>query len=79
MWSIRFVGIGTILLSYIAAVPDAIYLAWANLPTEFKEFIPQNYLMYISIGLFLVGMFSRIVKQEKLDAERDKQKPAEVG
>jgi uncharacterized membrane protein len=79
MWSIRFVAAGTLLVSYIAAVPDAVYLAWSNLPTEFKSFIPQNYLMYISIGLFVIGMFSRVVKQEKLNVECDKQDTSKNG
>lgn len=66
MWSIRFTALGSLLLAYIAAVPDAIFTAWAALPEEFKGFIPPNYLMYISLGLFVIGMISRVIKQEKL-------------
>lgn len=69
MWSIRFTALGTALLGYIAVSPDIISSAWNSLPPEIKQYIPQQYLMYITIGLFVLGMFSRVVKQEKLNPQ----------
>lgn len=69
-WSIRFTALGSLLLGYIAAVPDALSMAWSALPDDAKTFIPPNYLMYISLALFVIGMFSRIIKQEKLNANK---------
>jgi len=66
MWSLRFTALGTVLLGLITASPDIITLAWANLPVEMKAYIPEQYLMYITIALFVLGMVSRIIKQEKI-------------
>ena len=67
MWSIRFTALGTVLLGWITASPDIITAAWTFLPGEIKSYIPQEYLMYVTISLFILGMFSRIIKQDKLD------------
>ena len=67
MWSIRFTALGTVLLGWITASPDIITAAWNSLPDEIKSYIPQEYLMYVTISLFILGMFSRIIKQDKLD------------
>ena len=67
MWSIRFTALGTILLGWITASPDIILNAWLSLPDEIKSYLPQEYLMYITIALFILGMVSRIIKQDKLD------------
>ena len=66
MWSLRFTALGTALLGWITLSPDIIIAAWANLPDEIKAYIPQQYLMYITIGLFVLGMVSRLIKQESI-------------
>lgn len=71
LWSLRFTSMGTALLGYIIASPDAITNAWQSLPDDVKQYIPQNYLMYITIGLFVLGMFSRVVKQERLSKPKE--------
>jgi len=71
MWSIRFTAMGTALLGYISISPDIISSAWNNLPAEIKGYLPQEYLMYVTIGLFILGMFSRVIKQEKLTSKGD--------
>lgn len=71
-WSLRFTAIGIALLTWVANSPDVVLDAWNNLPQELKQIIPQNYLLYITIAIFLLGAFSRIVKQEKLSDSKDK-------
>ena len=71
MWSLRFTTLGTILLSWISASPEIITSSWNLLPNEMKQYIPEQYLMYITITLFILGMVSRIVKQEKLSKADD--------
>jgi len=66
MWSLRFTALGTALLGWITVSPDVITLAWNSLPVEMKQYIPEQYLMYITIALFVLGMVSRIIKQEKI-------------
>jgi len=72
MWSLRFTAMGTVLLSWITMSPDILIAAWANLPDEVKAYIPQQYLMHVTIALFVLGMVSRLVKQEKLNAQGGK-------
>lgn len=66
MWSIRFTAIGTALLTYLIASPDMILSAWNVLPADLKAFIPVDYSLYISIALLVLGIISRIIKQEKI-------------
>jgi hypothetical protein len=66
MWSVRFTTLGTALLAWIVASPDILLSAWNVLPAELKSIIPADYLLYITIGLFVLGIFSRVIKQEKI-------------
>jgi len=72
MWSLRFNALGTLLLGWITISPDVITLAWNSLPVEMKAYIPEKYLMYITIALFILGMVSRIIKQEKISTDETK-------
>jgi len=71
-WSVRLTAVGTLMVGYIAAVPDILVSAWNMLPADLRTIIPPNYLLYISVGIFIAGMFSRVVKQDKLNAECNK-------
>jgi hypothetical protein len=72
MWSIRFTAIGTVLLTYLINSPDVIIQAWNILPAELKSVIPVDYTLYISIALLILGILSRVIKQEKLpNPEKD--------
>lgn len=66
MWSIRFNAIGVALLGYIAVSPEIVLHAWNMLPMELKQVIPPNYMVWITVILFVLAMISRVVKQEKL-------------
>lgn len=72
MWSLRFTALGTALLGWITVSPDVITSAWNSLPDEIKAYIPQEYLMYVTLTLFVLGMVSRLIKQEKLPTPDDK-------
>lgn len=75
LWSIRFTTVGTILLAYITAVPDAVFSAWVALPDEFKSFIPSDYLKWVTVGLLVLGIISRLVKQNGISKGSDKREP----
>jgi len=66
MWSIRFTALGTALYTYLIASPDVVLQAWNFLPNDAKSFIPTDYALWIPAILMVLGMFSRVVKQEKI-------------
>lgn len=66
MWSLRFNAIGTTLLGWIAVYPSVIADSWNMLPAETKAYVPEKYLFYVAITLFLLGMVSRVIDQKKI-------------
>lgn len=75
LWSIRLGAIGAALMAYLTASPDAAITAWAMLPSEFKDVLPPDYLKYIGLSMFVLSLFARVVKQEKLpEVNKDEQK-----
>jgi hypothetical protein len=71
-WSFIFNTIGTSLLAYLTIAPDAIIQAWNFLPDDMKSFVPVKYSLYIPMILFVLGILSQYIKQQKLETERDK-------
>lgn len=67
-WSIRLSAIGTALSALFIAAPDSALFAWNSLPQDLKDAIPENYLPWLSVGILVLSMFARIIKQEKLHA-----------
>lgn len=65
-WSLRLTALGTALLAFLISSPDTILYAWNALPADLKGVIPVDYTLYISLALLVLGMFSRVVKQEKI-------------
>ena len=71
-WSFIFNAIGTSLLAYLTMAPDAIVQAWNFLPEDMKAFVPVKYSLYIPMILFILGILSQYIKQQKLEIEREK-------
>lgn len=65
-WSLRLGALGTALAAWLIASPEAALAAWAALPQDLKAFIPPDYMPFIGVGLFVLSMFARVTKQEKL-------------
>lgn len=70
-WSVRFTAIGTALTTWLVNSPDAMLGAWNSLPLELRGYLPQQFTLYIAIGILVIGMFSRVIKQEKLPPAKE--------
>lgn len=66
LWSIRLAAIGAALTSLLITFPDAALYAWNLLPSDLKAFIPERYTPLIGVGIFILSMVARLVKQTKL-------------
>lgn len=47
----------------------ALQLTWDSIPPELKASIPPRTLTYITVGLLVLGLGGRLVKQTKDDAQ----------
>lgn len=67
-WSVKLNALGLLLLSVCQFAGDA----WGSMPPDMREALP--YAQHISIGIFVAGLFARLVAQprtqEKIDAAR---------
>ncbi len=51
-------------------LPLAMTSAWLTMPPEWKETIPERWLLYMAMAFFVLGTIGRMVKQEKDDVEK---------
>lgn len=66
-WSVRLGIIGTAITGVLVASPDAALYAWNMLPPDLKAAIPERYVPLIGVGVFVLSMFARVVKQKRPD------------
>lgn len=66
-WSVRFALLGSGLITFVTAFPDAALQAWLMLPQDLKQFLPPHYLQIVSVGLFFLSIVARLIKQQKID------------
>lgn len=66
---------GTALVSALVAFPDIAVNAWLSLPSEIKTLVPVDWLHYISIALLVLGLISRLVKQNGIPKGKDQREP----
>jgi len=66
LWSIRLGAVGVTLAGWLVASPDAALSVWASLPAEMRGFIPSEYMPFIGLAIAVLGLFARLVKQEKV-------------
>ncbi len=66
-WSLRLTTLGTLLITYLTASPEAVLQAWAVLPEDIKAFLPPNYSKFVAIGILALGAVARIIKQPKAE------------
>lgn len=65
-WSLRLGALGTVLTSLLIAFPDVALQAWNILPDDLKGFIPERFAPMLGVVIFVLSMFARVVKQNKL-------------
>lgn len=77
LWSLRLGALGTAVSGILIASPDAALYVWNLMPSDLKATIPPDYTPFIGVFIFVMSMFARLVKQEKLNkhgtTEDDKQ------
>lgn len=71
-WSFIFNSIATTLLGYLTIAPDAIIQVWTYLPDDIKGYVPVKFALFIPLALFILGLVSQFIKQQKLDALKAK-------
>ncbi len=72
-WSFWLGVVGTALTSALLALPDLALQVWLMMPADLKATIPEHYTPFIGVGVFVLGLIAKFVRQAKLDAERAKQ------
>lgn len=72
-WSFWLGVAGTVLTSALLALPDLALQVWLMMPADLKATIPERYTPFIGVGVFVLGLVAKFVRQAKLDAERAKQ------
>lgn len=55
----------TAMSGYLLAAPETIAYWWEILPPEMKERVPENYVLYINVALFISAQLAKLVKQQK--------------
>ena len=48
-------------------VNTALLVSWQTLPASLQTILPVEYLLVIAVGLLVLGMVGRLVKQDNLD------------
>ena len=69
-WSFWLGAIGTAITSALLASPDLALQVWLMMPPDLKATIPERYTPFIGVGVFVLGLIAKFVKQAKLEAER---------
>lgn len=45
---------------------------WGAIPSEFKEYVPQEWLTYVGVALVVASFFAQLVRQDRVKAEADR-------
>lgn len=78
LWSIRLGLAGTAVTSALVAVPDWTVTLWNTLPYEVRQFVPPQYMPLIGVGLFVLSMVARFVRQNKAAEKLAEKKAAKI-
>lgn len=74
-WSIRIAAIFSVVITALLSFPEYAIQVWGMLPSDF-QFVADQYKPFVGVVLFALLAASRLVKQKKLDCEKD-DKPQE--
>lgn len=66
-WSVRLGVIGSALTGWLVAFPDQALQVWALLPADLKAFFPEQYMPLFGVGIFVLSLIARAIKQTKLE------------
>jgi len=51
-------------------INTALLVSWQSLPSTLQTILPVQYLLIIAVGLLILGMVGRMVKQDNIDAPK---------
>ncbi len=74
-WSIRLGVVGSALTSVFILWPESALYFWGAMPDEVKAWIPEQFIPMIGVSIFVMSMFARVVKQQKLESEPNDEQP----
>ena len=66
-WSVRLGIIGSVITGVLIAFPDVALSAWAMMPADLKSAIPERYMPFIGVVIFVASLVARAIKQTKLE------------
>lgn len=66
LWSVRLTVLGTLIVGWFLASPDAFLQVWLMLPQDLKDTLPPSVVKFIPIAILVAGTLARVVKQKKL-------------
>ena len=69
-WSVKLAFIGGALLTLAELGPGYLASAWAALPVEFQDAVPENIVKYMGLAFVFLSPVARAIKQEKLHVEK---------
>jgi uncharacterized membrane protein len=52
------------------AATVAVQMVWAGLPDDLKRHLPEKLVAALSLGLLLVGIMGRLVRQKNMTSEK---------
>lgn len=64
--SIQLGIVGSTVAGWLVAFPDHALAVWATLPDDLKAVLPAQYMPLFGVGIFVLSLIARIVKQRKL-------------
>ena len=70
-WSLRLGAFGTAFVAWFVASPEMAVQAWAMLPVDIKNLLPPEIVGYFGIGLLVLGLLAKFVKQRKLPSNQE--------
>ena len=71
LWSVQLNVITIIILAILNDLPSHIIASWSLLPEEIKSQIDKEVIAYISMGLVLLNIISRLVSQTKATIDKE--------
>ena len=69
-WSVRVDAIGILFGGYFMIFPGVAMDIWTQFPPDLKALIPAQWTQAISVGLLVISLIVRTLKQKKLESEK---------
>ena len=71
LWSVQLNIITIIILAILNDLPSHIIASWSLLPEEIKSQIDKEVIAYVTMGLVILNILSRLVSQTKATIDKE--------